>query len=228
VSAPADPPEVPAFREQLTEFVVRDAWLLGAVPLMLAGVAGLLGWTALGGLGLALTVFVAFFFRNPPREIPGGEDIVVAPADGRVLEAGEVEQGDGRKALRVAIFLSIFDVHVNRAPVSGRVVALERSGSRFLAAFDRRAETENVRLTMTLETADAVRVPVTQITGLVARRIVCQPQLGDWVPRGARFGLIRFGSRTDVVLPPDCELLVQKGERVKGGSTALARWRGAS
>jgi phosphatidylserine decarboxylase len=215
------------FRERLVDAVARDAWVLGAVPLALAGAAGLAGWTALGGLCLALTLFVAFFFRNPPREIPGDEHTVVSPADGRVLEAGEIELEDGRKALRIAIFLSIFDVHVNRAPVSGRVVSIERAGRRFLAAFDRRAATENVRLTLTLETADGVRVPVTQITGLVARRIVCHPEIGEWVPRGARFGLIRFGSRTDVVLPPGCELLVAKGDRVKGGSSAVAR-RGAA
>jgi phosphatidylserine decarboxylase len=215
------------FRERLVDAVARDAWVLGAVPLALAGAAGLAGWTALGGLCLALTLFVAFFFRNPPREIPGDEHTVVSPADGRVLEAGEIELEDGRKALRIAIFLSIFDVHVNRAPVSGRVVSIERAGRRFLAAFDRRAAAENVRLTLTLETADGVRVPVTQITGLVARRIVCHPEIGEWVPRGARFGLIRFGSRTDVVLPPGCELLVAKGDRVKGGSSAVAR-RGAA
>ncbi len=228
MTTPASQPGAPVFQERITAFVVRDAWLLGAAPLALAGVAGVLGWTGLGWLALGLTVFVAFFFRNPPREIPGDEDTVVAPADGRVLEAGEIELEDGRKALRVAIFLSIFDVHVNRAPVSGRVVSIERGGSRFLAAFDRRAETENVRLTLTLETADGTRVQVTQITGLVARRIVCHPEVGEWLPRGARFGLIRFGSRTDVVLPPDAELRVKQGDRVKGGSSVVAlRSRGA-
>ena len=223
MSRPEASPERRVFQERPTEFVVRDAWVLGAAPLALAGVAGALGWTALGALGLALCVFVAFFFRNPPREIPGDESDVVAPADGRVLEAGEVERADGSKALRVAIFLSIFDVHVNRAPVAGRVVSLERGGSRFRAAFDRRAEADNVRLAMTLETAAGARVEVTQITGLVARRIVCHPEVGEWIARGARYGLIRFGSRTDVVLPLGSELCVSKGDRVKGGSTRVAR-----
>jgi phosphatidylserine decarboxylase len=226
VSDPATIPQSRAFRERPTEFVVRDAWMLGAAPLALAGVAGALGWPALGALGLALCVFVAFFFRNPPREIPGDARDVVAPADGRVLEAGEVERPDGSKALRVAIFLSIFDVHVNRAPLAGRVVSLERGGRRFRAAFDRRAEAENVRLVMTLETAGGARVEVTQITGLIARRIVCHPEIGEWIERGARYGLIRFGSRTDVLLPPGSELCVKRGDRVKGGSSRVARLGG--
>jgi phosphatidylserine decarboxylase len=226
---PADAsPEAPVFRERLTAFVVSDAWTLGLAPLALAGLAGLAGWTWLGGACMALTVFVAFFFRNPLREIPGDERTVVAPADGRVLEAGETELEDGSKALRVAIFLSIFNVHVNRAPLAGRVVSIERAGERYLAAFDRRALARNVRLTLTLETADGLRVPVTQITGLVARRIVCHPQVGEWVPRGARYGLIRFGSRTDVLLPLGTQLLVSRGDRVKGGSSALARLSGAA
>lgn len=216
-------PEPPVFEERLTEFVVRDAWVLGAAPLALAGLAGLAGLVWLGSLLLGLCVFVALFFRNPPREIPGDERDVVAPADGRVLEAGEVELGDGRKALRVGIFLSIFNVHVNRAPVSGRVVSVERGGSRFLAAFDDRARDENVRLTLVLEMADGVRVAVQQITGLIARRIVCHPVVGEWVARGTRYGLIRFGSRTDVLLPLGSELRVARGDRVKGGSSVLAR-----
>ncbi len=221
-------PASPVFRERPTEFVVRDAWLLGAAPLALAGVAGALGHTGVGALLLGLCVFVACFFRNPPREIPGDERDVVAPADGRVLEAGEIERADGSKALRVAIFLSVFDVHVNRAPVAGRVVALERSGSRFRAAFDRRAERDNARLSMTLQTAGGARVEVVQITGLIARRIVCHPQVGEWIARGARYGLIRFGSRTDVVLPIGSELCVGRGDRVKGGSSRVGRLGGGA
>jgi phosphatidylserine decarboxylase len=142
-------------------------------------------------------------------------------ADGRVVEVGEIEE-DGEKRLRVGIFLSIFDVHVNRMPVSGRVVAIERGGSRFRPAFDRRAERENVRLTLTLETDSGLRVGVAQITGLVARRIVCHARVGDRVERGVRFGLIRFGSRTDVVLPPGSQACVGPGRRVRGGSDVIA------
>jgi phosphatidylserine decarboxylase len=215
--------EAPRFRERPTEFVVKDAFLLGAIPLTLAGVAGALGLPALGFALLATTVFVGFFFRNPMRLVPGDDRTVVSPADGRVLEAGEIELEDGTKAVRVAIFLSVFDVHVNRAPVPGAVVSIERSGAKYLAAFNRRAETENVRLDMTLQTERGERVVVSQITGLIARRIVCHPQVGEWLERGVRYGLIRFGSRTDVVLPATAELRTRRGDRVYGGSSVIAQ-----
>ena len=216
-------PEAPIFEERPTEFVVRDAFTLGVAPLALAGICGALGWTLAGFTLLGLTVFVACFFRNPPREIPGDENTVVAPADGRVIEVGEVERSDGGKALRIGIFLSVFNVHVNRCPLGGRVLAIERGGELYLAAFNRRAETHNVRCAMTLENARGIRFDVVQITGLIARRIVCHPRVGDWVNRGSRFGLIRFGSRTDVLLPPDAEVRVSARERVRGGSTILAQ-----
>ena len=222
-SPPQASPAEPIFAERLTAPVVRDALVLGVAPLALAGVAGMLGATALGFALMALAVFVAFFFRNPRREIAGDERSVVAPADGRVLDVGEIERADGSKALRIGIFLSVFNVHVNRCPVAGRVVAIERGGSRYRAAFDRRAEGDNVRCTMTLETALGERVEVSQITGLIARRIVCHPTPGEWVPRGSRYGLIRFGSRTDVVLPLASEACVARGDRVHGGSSVLAR-----
>ncbi len=216
-------PAEPVFDERPTELVVRDALALGALPLALAGLAGLLGFPLLGAALLATTVFVACFFRNPGRQIAGGERSAVAPADGRVIEVGDLERADGSKAPRVGIFLSVFNVHVNRSPVAGRVVSVERAGRRFLAAFDRRAEAENARCTVALETAAGERVEVVQIAGLVARRIVCHPVPGEWVRRGARYGLIRFGSRTDVILPAGSELLVQRGERVRGGESVIAR-----
>ena len=215
--------EASRFRERPTEFVVKDAFLLGAIPLTLAGIAGAAGLPTLGFALLLTTVFVGFFFRNPMRLVPGDERTVVSPADGRVLEAGQIELPDGTKAVRVAIFLSVFDVHVNRAPVPGCVVSIERSGAKFLAAFNRRAETENVRLDMTLQTERGERVVVSQISGLIARRIVCHPQVGEWLERGTRYGLIRFGSRTDVLLPASAELRTHKGDRVHGGSTVIAQ-----
>jgi phosphatidylserine decarboxylase len=214
--------DAPIFRERLTSPILGDALALGALPLGLGVVAALLGWGVLTGLFLAAGAFVAFFFRNPERTVPGDPRAVVAPADGRVIEVGEIEAEDGRKRLRIGVFLSVFDVHVNRAPVAGRVVAIERSGSRFRAAFDRRAERENVRCAMTLETAGGARVGVVQIAGLLARRIVCQPRPGEWLERGVRYGLIRFGSRTDVVLPPEARPSVAAGERVRGGTSVIA------
>ena len=228
MSEPAASSEGPVFTERPTEFIVKDAYVLGALPLALAGVAGALGPLWLGVALLGCTLFVAAFFRNPPRFIEGDERSVVAPADGRVLEAGEIELPDGSKAKRVGIFLSVFNVHVNRAPIAGRVVSIERGGTSFLAAFDRRAELANVRCTLTLDTAQGERVRVVQITGLIARRIVCHPLVGDWLRRGDRYGLIRFGSRTDVVLPLSAELRVRRGDRVRGGSSILARLPGVA
>jgi phosphatidylserine decarboxylase len=143
-----------------------------------------------------------------------------------VIDVGEVEGADGVKRLRIGIFLSVFNVHVNRSPLAGRVVAIERSGSKYLAAFNREAENANVRCSMTLETAAGERFEVAQITGLIARRILCFPQIGDWVARGDRYGYIRFGSRTDVLLPLRAEAKVRRGDRVKGGSSIVARLEG--
>jgi phosphatidylserine decarboxylase len=213
----------PVFTEQPTEFVVRDAFALGAAPLAFAGACGLLGWTLAGFGLLVLTVFVACFFRNPPREIAGDENSVVAPADGRVIDVAQIEGPDGQKWLRIGVFLSVFNVHVNRCPLAGRVVAIERGGQSFLAAFNPEAESKNVRCAMTLETAAGLRFQVVQITGLIARRIVCHPQVGEWIERGHRYGLIRFGSRTDVLLPVTVVAKVKARDRVRGGSTVLAQ-----
>jgi len=215
-------PVPPVFAERPTERVVPDAWRLAAVPAALCLLAAGLGAPLLATLLLGLALFTLAFFRNPGRAIPGDESSVVAPADGRVIEVGIIEEPNGRKALRIGIFLSVFDVHVNRMPLAGRVEAVERAGSRYRAAFDRRAEGDNVRCALRLRTAEGVPFRVVQITGLIARRIVCHPQVGQWVERGARYGLIRFGSRTDVVLPADAKARVRPGERVRGGSTILA------
>ncbi len=216
-------PSAPLFAERPTEPVVRDALVLGVVPLVLAGLAGILGAPVIGFALMGATLFVAAFFRNPMREIPGDERSVVAPADGRVIEVGEIERPDGGKALRIGIFLSVFNVHVNRSPIAGRVVAIERGGERYRAAFDRRAERDNVRCAMTLETGAGERIQVVQITGLIARRIVCHPKVGEWVARGSRYGLIRFGSRCDVLLPQGSVSRVARGDRVRGGSSVLAQ-----
>jgi phosphatidylserine decarboxylase len=211
----------PIFRERPTAPIAPEGWPF-VVPLVAATVAS----TALAPAWLAatvgaLTLFVVAFFRNPARAVPGDERTVVAPADGRVLCVDEIEDEKGRKGLRIGIFLSVFDVHVNRAPLAGRVVAIERSGSLYLAAWNPRGERENVQLALTLELADGRRIVVTQITGLIARRIVCHAQIGEWIARGARYGLIRFGSRTDVLLPLGSTAAVKPGDRVRGGATVL-------
>ncbi len=219
-------PSAPVFSERPTGVVVEDAYWLAAFPLVASALCGILGFPGLALLLLGAALFVGFFFRNPERTVPGDEFSVVSPADGRVIAVGEIEEPDGSKALRIGVFLSIFDVHVNRAPVSGRVLAVERGGNAYLAAFDPRAEDRNVCCTLTLEGEAGARVRVKQITGLVARRIVCHPRVGEFLRRGDRYGLIRFGSRTDVVLPADAHPRVRRGDRVRGGSSVIAVLRG--
>jgi len=214
---------VPAFAERPTELLVEDAYRFGCIPLALSALCGIAGWTGFAVLWLGLALFVGAFFRNPERAIPGDESTLVSPADGRVIDVGEIETADGRKVTRIGIFLSVFNVHVNRAPMSGRVVDVRRSGDAYLAAFNPDAEQRNVRVDLELETADSGRIVVSQITGLIARRIVCHPKVGDWVRRGERYGLIRFGSRTDVLLPAGAEPTVRKGDRVRGGESVIAR-----
>jgi phosphatidylserine decarboxylase len=219
---------VERFRERPTERIVPDGWRFAAAPAAGSVACALLGWTIAAWLLVALAGFVVCFFRNPERPIPDDDRTAVSPADGRVVQVGEIEQRDGGKALRIGIFLSVFDVHVNRMPLSGRIVDIERTGSRYLAAFNPKAEHENVRCTLTLETPDGVRFRVSQITGLIARRIVCHPRPGEWVERGARYGLIRFGSRTDLVLPATATPRVRRGQRVRAGSSIVATLGGSS
>jgi phosphatidylserine decarboxylase len=215
------PRAAPVFEERLTGRFAPDVRFT-ALPLLALGALALAVsvWLALPLLALGL--FAAAFFRNPEREISSDPAAVVAPADGKVIEVGECELPEGRKGLRIGIFLSVFDVHVNRAPVAGRVVGMARSGTEFLAAFNPAAASRNVQLALELETASGARVRVVQITGLIARRIVCHVREGEWLARGARYGLIRFGSRTDVVLPPGAEPRVRVGERVGGGRSVVA------
>jgi len=216
------PPRAPLFQERLTRTFAPDVYTTSLPLVAMAGAFLALQWWVAASLALLLGLSVAFFFRNPDREVPGDDRAVVAPADGRVVDAGEIETETGEKALRIGIFLSIFDVHVNRAPVAGRVLAKRRGGEKYLAAFNKAAAQSNVRCAMTLETAGGAEVDVVQITGLIARRIVCQPAVGEWLTRGVRYGLIRFGSRTDVVLPIGSEARVAVGDRVKGGSSVIA------
>lgn len=224
----AEPGEAPVFEERLTRWFAPDAATTALPAFGLALAAGFVGYPIAGAVLAGAGVFMAAFFRNPSRTIPAEPGAVVAPADGRVIAVGEVVGPDGAKALRVGIFLSVFNVHVNRSPVAGRIVSSERSGNAFLAAFNPEAETRNVRLELVLELASGVRVGVTQITGLIARRIVCHAGVGEWLERGTRYGLIRFGSRTDVLLPVNAKIQVREGQRVKGGRDLLAMLPGES
>lgn len=175
-------------------------------------------------VSLVLTLFVISFFRNPERT-PGGDGrSVIAPADGTVIVAETVPESPlGGEALKISIFMSVFNVHVNRAPLDGRVVAIDYHRGRFLDARDGRASSENERNSVVLETPSGARIAFVQIAGLIARRIICYPHVGDMLTRGARYGLIRFGSRVDVYLPSGVVPLVRLGDTTRSGETVLGR-----
>jgi phosphatidylserine decarboxylase len=176
-------------------------------------------------LVLGLTAFVFYFFRDPERAIPADPALIVAAADGLVVSVEEMDEPDfqlGRRR-RIAIFLSVFDVHVNRSPVSGRVKKTTYKAGSFLDVRHVDASTRNEALAWLIET-DHGPVAVRQIAGLVARRIVAWAKEGSALARGDRFGMIRFGSRTEVFVPLACTVLVKPGDRVQGAATPIARW----
>jgi phosphatidylserine decarboxylase len=199
--------------------IAREAFPYLGAGLAVGAAALLLGFPWLGGAALALSGFVAFFFRDPPRRIPDEPGVVVSPADGKVVEIAGARAGE---PVRVAIFLSLFDVHINRAPLAGRIVRMEHRPGRFLPAQLPRASRLNERNDITLDTAQGT-VRISQIAGVVARRIVCWKREGDDVAAGERIGLIQFGSRVELVLPPGAVPSVGIGARVRGGTSVLAR-----
>jgi len=166
-----------------------------------------------------LALFCLYFFRDPDRAIPDGP-VAVSPADGKVVSI----HNDGGPSTRISIFLNVFDVHVNRAPMEGKITNLDYKKGQFLVASREVASSENERNIVTIEGAGTT-VIFSQIAGLIARRIVFYKKLGDRVAKGERVGLIKFGSRVDVFLGPEWEIAVQTGQRVAGGSSILARRR---
>jgi phosphatidylserine decarboxylase len=189
-------------------------------------VANLLGYWWVGLLLLVLTLAVASFFRDPERVVPLG-DHVVSPADGRVVAVdreAHAETVAGETFQRVAIFMSPANVHVNRVPSSGEVVSVKHTSGRFLAAYDERSSMENERNEVVLRDLRGRLTVLVQVAGLLARRIVCNLHPGQRVEQGARFGLIMFGSRVDVYLPPSARVLVRVGDRVRAGSVVLAEY----
>ncbi|OGV99818.1 MAG: phosphatidylserine decarboxylase [Nitrospinae bacterium RIFCSPLOWO2_02_FULL_39_110] len=174
-----------------------------------------------------LTIFIISFFRDPERKILEGKGIVVSPADGRVVKIQTVKDDTiyGGDAVCISIFLSIFNVHVNRAPYEGVIKKVVYNHGKFLAAFDDKASLLNEQNSILIESKNGKKILVKQIAGLIARRIVCWVKEGDKVERGLRYGLIRFGSRVDIFLPPDTELKVKVGDKIKGGIDVIGRLR---
>ena len=200
--------------------MVRDGILYSFALLGLGVFAAYWGGPAWGVPAWFLAAFVLYFFRDPERTIPPG-DVVVSPADGKVVDVREVEWEAGR-AWKISIFLSVFDVHVNRSPLSGTIQNLRYQRGRFLMAFRPEASVENEQNTITIE-GELLTVTFKQIAGAIARRIVFRKKLGDRVELGERVGLIKFGSRVDVFLPLEVPPTVAVGDRVRGGSSVLAR-----
>ena len=202
--------------------IAREGWPYLAIAVIVAAVAtAFFGWWSLPVWLAAL--FVLQFFRDPAREVPEREGLVVCPADGRVLVvAKERDPYLQREALKVSIFMNVFNVHSNRSPVAGLVQSVDYAAGTFLNASLDKASTGNERNALHLRTDHGVDITCVQIAGLIARRILCYVKAGDRVMRGERFGFIRFGSRVDVYLPADSRPRVAIGDKVKAGSTVLA------
>jgi len=203
--------------------MVKDGYKFAAPPLLVGIAAVLLHWHWIGGVLIFLGLFVMFFFRDPERTPPADPDTIVSPADGRIMVVVE-ESHAGQPGRRISVFLSIFDVHVNRSPVAGRITAIKYRTGKFYAAMRGRASAENEQNAFFVQ-SDRGKVVFTQIAGWVARRIICWKSAGDSVMRGERVGMIRFGSRMDIWLPEGTEILVRHGQHVAGGTSVLARWK---
>jgi len=188
-------------------------------------IAAILGHPVLATLFLVATLFTSHFFRDPQRVTTAASDEVVSPADGRIIVIEKIEGTRflQKPVLKISIFMNVFNVHVNRIPFSGTVRGAWYQAGRFLPADRSRASGENEQNWIWIETDTGTDVVMTQVAGLIARRIVCWPTVGDRVIRGERFGMIRFGSRMDVYAPENSDVLVSLGDHVHGGETVLCR-----
>lgn len=205
--------------------IAREGWPFVGLTVGLALVATWLDWTVIAVLLWLVAVFVIQFFRDPARTPPVGEGLITSPADGRIVVVGKATDPiSGQESLKISVFMNVFNVHSNRAPIQGRVMDVQYfPGAFFNAAIDKASE-QNERSAMVIEDPQGRRLTCIQIAGLVARRILCYVKPGDSLLRGARYGFIRFGSRVDVYCPPGTQALVSVGDKVYAHSTALARW----
>ncbi|HXN51724.1 MAG TPA: phosphatidylserine decarboxylase family protein [Candidatus Acidoferrum sp.] len=202
--------------------MVKEGYYFGLPPLALGAAALLFRWTIAGTVLVLLAAFIFYFFRDPDRVIPADSGAIVSPADGRVVIVTD-EENAGRPGKRISIFLAIWNVHVNRSPAAGVITDMKYCPGKFSAAMRECASTDNEQNVITLAT-DSGEFIFKQIAGLIARRVVCWKKTGDHVARGERIGLVRFGSRADLWLPRDSELLIKVGDHVKGGSSVVAYW----
>ncbi len=205
--------------------IAREGWPFILTPLIPAVILWVVGWQVTGGVALVLAVSVALFFRDPPRAIPKDEGLILSPADGRVVHVGPYLGHELQEpATQISIFLSVFNVHINRAPYPAVVEDVEYKSGTFRIAWQPEASTANEQNLIMLK-APKGQLLVKQIAGLIARRIVCRVVRGQKLEAGERIGLIRFGSRVDLIVPTRAELLVKLGDRVKGGSSIMGALR---
>lgn len=204
--------------------MLRDGIPFVLVPAVLAILALAFGYWYVALPLLLLAAFMAYFFRNPGRSTPADESLVVSPADGRVTRVARLDSDDAQSPTVVSIFLSVFDVHVNRAPIAGEITDVTYTRGRFVIATREDASLVNEQNSLTIRGA-RMTVVCRQIAGVLARRIVCWKSAGDKLSLGERFGLIKFSSRTDLVLPPEVEVSTRVGEKVRGGVSIIGRLR---
>jgi phosphatidylserine decarboxylase len=200
--------------------MVRDGIYYGLACIAVAVLVGWLTLPALAVIPLLLAAFFLWFFRDPEREVPAVQGAIVSPADGKVTDVSAVEQ-NGQPQTRISIFLNVFNVHVNRSPIAGVITDVKYKPGKFRNAMGAMSAELNEQNVVTVE-GDTGTVVFKQIAGLLARRIVFSKQLGDHLTRGERVGLIKFGSRVDVIFGADAEMKVRVGDHVKGGSSVLA------
>ena len=205
-----------------SQTLMEARWILLILASVGVAVSFVSMWLSL--IFLALFLFTIAFFRDPNRPVPAGSNLIVAPADGRVRDIVDLDEKEilKTKTRRVGIFLSIFDVHTNRAPIDGRIVYRQHHAGLCLDARDPNCSEKNEAMTWAFENPRG-RIVVRQLTGAIARRIVAWANVGDKLKKGERFGMIRFGSRTELYLPLNAEVLVKTGDHVSGGSTVIAR-----
>ena len=205
-------------------FIVKEGYPLIGACLLVAGLVGYFVSWWLGIIPFILALFFTYFFRNPNRRIPHDSTILVSPADGKVMEVTEVFEDTylHQQCKKVTIFLSVFDVHVNRAPMAGEITFRQYTEGQFLPAYKDSVGYENERHTISIKN-DRMEIVVTQIAGLLARRIVSWTDLGDTLEQGTLYGMIKFGSCTELFVPLDVDICVRKGQHVKGGETIIGR-----
>ncbi|HEY6660450.1 MAG TPA: phosphatidylserine decarboxylase family protein [Pyrinomonadaceae bacterium] len=201
--------------------IVKESIPYILVPLVLAVAAAFVGFWYAAAVLFIVALFMAFFFRDPKRVPPSDPDVVVSPADGRVTRIGPMGQNFDSPTV-ISIFLSPLDVHINRSPIPGRIVDMLYSPGKFLMATNEKASLVNEQNALTIQ-GDKITVVCKQIAGILARRVVCWKRKGDNLGLGERFGMIKFSSRTDVLLPANVRVTVKEGERVRGGTTVIGR-----